>query len=229
MALQARDVEEMLTKVKGRHIPAAHESLLLPYDKAFMQTTADGRRYLLSADLPWVGLRTNQPDGPQVQLLSGIENPVGAKLGVNTTREHLVGLRDQMNANRVRGKLVLMPRLALGDTGSLQILVDNIADVCPESLIVFDMHGITVSLDDGTKIRCLEDIVEGIEQLSAACSQAGLRIGGVHLEAIGDDSRLECIDTHGELPTHPGNVDPQLNPRQVTEVLDRTAHLFNNN
>ncbi len=60
----------------------AHEALHLGYESA--QTRRVPRRpgyFNLTTHFPWVGLRTNHPDGAHIEYLRGIENPVGIKVG----------------------------------------------------------------------------------------------------------------------------------------------------
>ncbi len=56
----------------------SHEALHLPYEQTL---TRQVRRFPgwfdLSAHLPWIGLRTADPDGAHVEFMSGIANPVG--------------------------------------------------------------------------------------------------------------------------------------------------------
>src|SRR3984957_14684576 len=68
----------------------AHEALHLGYESA--QTRRVPRRpgyFNLTTHFPWVGLRTNSPDGAHVEFLRGIENPIGIKVGHESSREHV--------------------------------------------------------------------------------------------------------------------------------------------
>ena len=60
----------------------AHEALHLGYESA--QTRQVPRRpgyFNLLTHFPWVGLRTNDPDGAHLEYFRGIENPIGIKVG----------------------------------------------------------------------------------------------------------------------------------------------------
>ena len=60
----------------------SHEALLLGYEEALTrQDSLTGDWYDCSAHLLWIGERTRQLDGAHVEFLSGVENPVGVKLG----------------------------------------------------------------------------------------------------------------------------------------------------
>ena len=68
----------------------SHEALHLGYESA--QTRRVPRRpgwFNLTTHFPWVGLRTNDPEGAHVEYLRGIENPVGVKVGAEFTREQV--------------------------------------------------------------------------------------------------------------------------------------------
>jgi 3-deoxy-7-phosphoheptulonate synthase len=222
MALQARDLEEGLTEAIGGHVPAAHEALLINYERAFIHTDrASNKRHLLSADLPWIGERTRRLDGPHVALLSGLENPVGVKIGPKATPEDIVGLKDRLNPNSDPGKLTYMLRMGESNV-AMQAVLGAIKQYAPESLVIYDIHGVTQTID-GVKVRSVPNTVRQAEALSAACGNTGLKLHGLHLETMTNQSRLECVDYNGQMPTHPGNVDPQLNPAQKLRVLQETA------
>jgi 3-deoxy-7-phosphoheptulonate synthase len=222
MALQARDLEEGLRAATGEHVPAAHEALLTHYEESFIQTDpTTKKRYLLSTDLPWIGERTRRLDGPHVAMLSDIENPVGVKIGPKATPEDIVGLKDRLNPDSKAGKLTYM--LRMGDNQvALRGVLAAIKQYAPESIVMYDIHGVTQTVD-GIKVRSVPNTIEQVGTLSVGCGELGLKLHGLHLETMTDQRRLECVDHNGQLPTHPGNVDPQLNPAQKLRVLRETA------
>jgi 3-deoxy-7-phosphoheptulonate synthase len=60
----------------------SHEGLHLPYEQA--QTRRVPHRpgwYNLSSHMPWIGVRTSDPEGAHVEYFRGISNPVGVKVG----------------------------------------------------------------------------------------------------------------------------------------------------
>ena len=72
---------------------ASHEGLHLPYEQA--QTRFLERRqawYDLTTHFPWIGVRTSQLDGAHVEFFRGIRNPIGVKIGPDTTPAFLRGL-----------------------------------------------------------------------------------------------------------------------------------------
>lgn len=227
-AVQARDVEHRLRERIRDHAPAAHEALLLPYEHAFLRRDPDtGNDYLLSADIPWVGVRTNGVDSPVVDLLRQASNPVGVKIGASSTEEHIQGLSETLNPERLPGKEVYMVRLGLHEQDRYPLILEAIRRHAPGSVILYDIHGSTRPAADGKKIRSVEEIVEGIAVMSRACGAAGLRLHGVHLETTANPRASQCVERADELPAEAGDIDPNLNPYQTLAVLNgAAAHLI---
>ncbi len=71
----------------------SHEALLLAYEEALTRRDSlTGDWYDCSAHLLWIGHRTHQLDGAHVEFLSGVQNPIGLKVGADVTAEELVEL-----------------------------------------------------------------------------------------------------------------------------------------
>lgn len=219
-ALQARDIEEFLTTETGQHIPHAHEALLLPYEQTFIYTH-NGEKYLLSADLPWIGERTRDPDGPHVEMLAQVKNPVGVKIGPEATPADIKELATKLNPGNKFGRLVFMLRLGLKNTHKLAGILEAIKSYAPSTLILCDpVHGNTKNIN-GIKTRFVEDIINEVQTVSKACSNIGLRLHGIHLEAMSDPNSKQCIDHPDEQP-EASDVDPNLNLKQLQKVLRAT-------
>ena len=70
----------------------SHEALILGYEEAMTRRDSlTGDWYDTSAHLVWVGERTRQVDGAHLDFLSGLSNPVAAKVGPTATPAELVG------------------------------------------------------------------------------------------------------------------------------------------
>lgn len=222
--LQALSIrQELVRGTRGIHIPTAHEALLLAGELPFIrQDPETGKFYLLSADLPWIGVRTNRADGPHVDMLSGVENTVGVKIDATSDEDHIRKLTDKLNPDRLPGKLLFMVRVELEQLDELELIVGAIAKHSPNSRLLYDMHGATKKTVNG-KVRAVPDILQGITNLSEVAQSAGLPLSGGHFETTHED-RLECIDEDGQLPTHPGEIDPRLNPSQTKIVYDHLAN-----
>ena len=93
----------------------SHEALLLDYEEPLVRKdSTTGDWYACSAHFLWVGERTRQLDGAHVEFLSGVHNPVGAKVGPATTPDELVALCERLNPRRIPGRLTLVTRLGAG-------------------------------------------------------------------------------------------------------------------
>lgn len=225
-AVQARDLSVGVEQRLGNHQPVAHEALLLPYEEAFVRlSTQEQRRVLLSADLPWIGLRTNDPDGAHVQLLSDVINPVGVKIGSNSNESHIKELHERLNPRGIPGHLIFMLRLDAGQSN--EEILSAIREHAPGALSMFDIHAVTRTNASGSRIRSTEETIHQMNELAVRCGSLGLKLHGVHLETTTED-RFECVDQPNQEPLHNGNVDPQLNPEQTKRVLRaiNTGHLW---
>src|SRR4051794_1045696 len=88
-----------------------HEALHLGYESA--QTRHVPRRpgyFNLLTHFPWVGLRTNDPDGAHIEYLRGIENPIGIKIGASASRDQIARWMDVLDPERRPGRLTFIHR-----------------------------------------------------------------------------------------------------------------------
>jgi 3-deoxy-7-phosphoheptulonate synthase len=216
-AVQARDLSDRLAELTGKHVYAAHEALLLPYDQSFIR---DG--YLESADLPWIGMRTNAVDSHHVTMLAGTMNPVGIKIGANSTAEHIKQLHEHLNPEGLAGKEVYMVRVGLGQMAALATIAGSIKEYAPNALIMWDVHGITRTVE-GVKVRSEDEAMQSIGELSNAFYEAGLALHGLNIETQPDATRRECVEHAYQRPRDPGGVDPQFSPKQFRSILRQTA------
>ena len=82
----------------------SHEALLLDYEEPLVRKdSTTGDWYACSGHFLWVGERTRQLDGAHVEFLSGLHNPIGAKVGPTMTPDELVALAERLNPDRVAG------------------------------------------------------------------------------------------------------------------------------
>jgi len=230
------DFFESLT---GKHIEHArrvdfftcHEGLHLPYEQA--QTRYLERRkswYDLTTHFPWIGVRTSQLDGAHVEFFRGISNPIGVKIGADTTPDTLRGLLQVLNPENRPGRLTLIHRLGAGRIRKvLPGLIDTVAEAGAKVVWVSDpMHGNTETASSGLKTRRFENILEELDAAFEVHRASGSRLGGVHLELTGDHV-TECTGgarglTDADLKRdYRSQVDPRLNYEQAMEVAMRIA------
>jgi 3-deoxy-7-phosphoheptulonate synthase len=211
----------------------AHEALVLEYEETLTRRDSlTGGWYDCSTHLPWVGERTRQPGGAHVEFLSGVENPVGVKLGPDADPQDVLALCERLNPARRPGRLVLFSRVG----------ADRVEDKLPPLLravrmsghpVVWacdPMHGNTFVHENGYKTRRFEDVMRELRGFFAACEAADVWPGGVHVELTGDNV-TECLGgTEEVLADHLEQryetmCDPRLNARQSLDLAFQVAEL----
>ena len=204
----------------------AHEALHLACEEA--QTRTVPRRsgwFNLTAHFPWVGLRTNDPEGAHIEYLRGLENPVGIKVGAGATREQVARWIEKLDPRRTPGRLSFIHRFGADRIAEeLPPLIEHVRAAGGSVLWVSDpMHGNTRRTASGVKTRYFADIYSEVEQAFDIHRAMGRQLGGVHIELTGEDV-TECIGgargpTEGELArAYESEVDPRLNGEQSLEL-----------
>lgn len=199
----------------------SHEALVLDYELAMLRRDDDGRLYLGSTHLPWLGDRTRQTDGAHVALLAQVSNPVACKVGPSMTPEELVRLCAVLDPEREAGRLTLIARLGRDVVSErLPALVDSVrAEGHPVTWLSDPMHGNTVPLEAGRKTRYLEAVQAEVRQFRAVLTAASVHAGGLHLETTPDDVSECCGGEPLTADRFRSLCDPRLNPRQAADVI----------
>jgi 3-deoxy-7-phosphoheptulonate synthase len=204
----------------------SHEALILGYEEALTrrESLTDGW-YACSAHFLWAGERTRAPDGAHIAFLSGVENPVGVKLGPGAQAEEVLELCSRLNPERQPGRLALITRLGRSEVERvLPGLVSAVhASGEPVVWICDPMHGNTVTAPGGLKTRRFADIVAEIRQFFAVHRQVGTVPAGIHLELTHEDV-TECIGGSEKITSrrlrdrYRTLCDPRLNAHQALEI-----------
>jgi len=130
-----------------------------------------------------------EPGGAHVEFLSGVENPVGVKLGADASPEDVLALCERLDPARQPGRLVLYSRMG----------ADHVEEKLPPLLravrmsghpVVWacdPMHGNTFVHESGYKTRRFEDIMRELHGFFAACDAADVWPGGRHGELTGEN------------------------------------------
>ncbi|MGO9229014.1 MAG: 3-deoxy-7-phosphoheptulonate synthase class II [Bryobacteraceae bacterium] len=203
-----------------------HEALHLASEEA--QTRHVPRRagsFNLSTHFPWIGLRTNHPEGAHVEYMRGIENPIGIKVGPGTTRATIGRWLDILDPMRQPGRLTLIHRCgAHRIADELPALIEASRAEGGNVLWIADpMHGNTQTTAAGVKTRRFEDIYSEVEQAFDIHRALGGKLGGVHIEVTGENV-TECTGgSNGPSESDLGRayeseVDPRLNYEQSLEL-----------
>jgi 3-deoxy-7-phosphoheptulonate synthase len=204
----------------------SHEALHLGYEQA--QTRMVPRRpgyFNLSAHLPWIGLRTNDPCGAHVEFMRGIENPIAIKVDASATRETVGRWLDTLDPARTPGRLTFIHRFGVKQIADgLPKLIEHVRAGGGRVVWICDaMHGNTRTTARGVKTRHFEDIYSEVEQAFEIHRRMGSPIGGVHIELTGENV-TECVGgargtaEHDLARCYESQVDPRLNYEQALEL-----------
>ena len=205
---------------------SSHEMLLLPYEQAQTRRVPHNEGwYNLSTHLPWIGMRTSDPDGAHVEYAKGIANPIGIKVGPAMTAERLQRLLTILDPCDEPGRITLIHRFGCEHIEQkLPHLIEAVQQTGKTVLWCCDpMHGNTQVTKDGIKTRHFEDIVLEVSQALDIHADMGSRLGGIHIELTGDDV-TECVGgpqglTEADLKLdYRSLVDPRLNYEQSLEL-----------
>ena len=212
----------------------SHEALILPYEECLTrQDSITGDWYDCSAHLVWVGDRTRQLDGAHLEFLSGIDNPVGAKVGPGCSPAEVVAICERLNPDRVPGRMTLITRLGAGLIEDLlpPIVRAVEAEGHPVVWACDPMHGNTFTSEGGRKTRRFDDILGELRSFFAVHRGEGTWPGGLHVELTGDDV-TECLGgaeeiLEGDLDArYTTTCDPRLNARQSLDLAFQAAEFL---
>lgn len=211
----------------------AHEALLLEYEAAMTRTDSrTGNLYDTSGHFLWIGERTRGLDQAHVEMLSQVRNPIGVKLGPNTSTEDVQGLIEALNPAGEEGRLVFMTRMgATQIEESLPRLIEVVkADGRPVTWLSDPMHGNTISAANGYKTRDFDTIVAEVQGFFQVHHEMGTVPAGIHVELTGADvtevlGGAEGLDDHSLIQRYETLVDPRLNHQQSLEIAFQVAQL----
>jgi len=236
-----KEIKKMIHFVRGINMPmtdfyspefyTSHEALLLHYEEVFVKKeNKTGKYYHCGAHTVWLGERTRDSDA-HIEFLSGIENPIGIKIGPTTNTTKLIELLYRLNPKKERGKIMLIARLGTKNVQEAlpRILHDLQGNDTPPYLFMCDpCHGNTISVD-GVKTRLLKDILYEIYWFFYISLHHSVYPAGIHLE-LTPDQVTECISSNVSakdlMMNYQSLVDPRLNNRQSIETAFYIANLF---
>ncbi len=212
----------------------SHEALILGFEEAMTRRDSlTGDWYDTSAHLLWVGERTREVGGAHAHFLSGVANPLGAKVGPSATPADLVALCDKLDPDRTPGRLVLIARMGVGKAADrLPELIGAVRESGHPVVWTCDpMHGNTFVGAGGRKTRHLDHIMGEIGEFFEVCRREGTWPGGIHIELTGDDV-TECLGGTEEVLEdqlelrYTTTCDPRLNGGQSLDLAFQVAELL---
>ncbi len=205
---------------------SSHEALHLHYEQALTrQVPRQHGWFNLGTHFPWIGLRTNDPESAHVELLRGVRNPIGVKVGKETSSSDLVHLVKTLNPDNTPGRLTLIHRFGAAHIeDNLPRLIETVHKTGTQVLWCADpMHGNTESTSNGYKTRHFNNINDEVRQAFDIHRACDSRLGGVHLELTGENV-TECLGGARALQetdltrAYTTQVDPRLNYEQSLEL-----------
>lgn len=210
-------------EVSHGDIYTSHEALLLNYESCLTRDI-EGKNYCLSAHMLWIGDRTRFIGSAHVEFLSGIENPIGIKVGSYTNIDELCEIIKKLNPDNKDGKIILITRFG---AGKCSIFVNILQKMQSEkfSLIYLcdPMHGNVFKSESGYKTRSLQDIIKEINEISDIHKANNSKLNGLHLEMTGHNV-TECIGceiSDGNLSkAYKTFCDPRLNYDQAIKLVN---------
>lgn len=215
---------------------ASHEALLLPYEQAQTRFIPRQKRwYNLATHMPWIGLRTAQPDEAHVEYCRGISNPVAVKVGAPMDAAWLAELVAILNPADEPGRLTFIHRFGATEIEQrLPAMIEALRATGKSVLWICDpMHGNTETTASGLKTRRFDNILAEVQSAFRVHREMGSVLGGVHFELTGDDV-TECTGGARGLEdvdlarAYRSTVDPRLNYEQALElamlVAGRNGH-----
>jgi 3-deoxy-7-phosphoheptulonate synthase len=213
---------------------ASHEALLLDYERPLIRKEqASGEYVATSAHMLWIGERTRSLDGAHVDLLAGVLNPVGVKLGPSATPRDAVALAERLDPGNEAGRLTFVTRMGADRVRDLlPPLVSAVTEAGRTVVWACDpMHGNTVESSTGYKTRHFDRILDECRGFFEVHRALGTWPGGVHVELTGEDvteclggaERIADADLAGRYETA---CDPRLNTSQSLELAFLVAEML---
>lgn len=203
-----------------------HEALLLPYEEAMTRVdSTSGDWYDTSAHFLWIGARTQQTDGAQIEFARGIKNPIGMKVPPELDADTLIKLIDTLNPENEAGHLSLIARMGHEQVEEkLAPLVRKTKEEGKNVVWICDpMHGNTEKSATGYKTRRFDNVLAEVKGFFSVHRAEGTHPGGVHFELTGQNV-TECVGgahdvTEEDLSSRYHTAcDPRLNANQALEL-----------
>lgn len=204
----------------------SHEALLFDYERPMTRIDSrTGNPYDTSGHFLWVGERTRQLDAAHIDFMSRIRNPIGVKLGPNTSVDDVMALIEKLDPNREPGRLTFITRMgATQIREKLPKLVEAVKNSDAQPLWITDpMHGNGITTKNGYKSRRFDDVMDEVRGFFEVHKALGTFPGGIHVELTGDDvaeclGGSEMIDEKTLESRYESLCDPRLNHMQSLEL-----------
>ena len=234
--VMARDIDKAIrfmaacgadfSELKTTEFFTSHEGLLFDYERPLTRVDSrTGTLYDTSAHFVWVGERTRQLDGAHVDFFSKVRNPLGVKLGPETSEADIFGLIEKLDPQREPGRLTFITRMGAGKIRDrLPALIEAVQKTGALPLWISDpMHGNGITTANGYKSRRFDDVLDEVRGFFEVHRALGTFPGGLHVELTGDDV-AECLGGSEQIDEktlesrYETVCDPRLNHSQSLEL-----------
>ena len=223
-------------ELRSTEFYVSHEGLLFDYERPLTRIDSrTGLPYDTSGHFIWIGERTRQLDHAHIDFMSKIRNPIGVKLGPNTSPDDVRELIERLDPNREPGRLTFITRMGAGKIReAMPKLVEAVKGTDANPLWITDpMHGNGITTSNGYKSRRFDDVMDEVRGFFEVHRAAGTVPGGIHIELTGDDV-AECLGgseqiNEAELENRYESLcDPRLNHMQSLELAFLVAEELGN-
>ncbi len=227
-----KDYLKLNLDIKNNLFFCSHEALHLDYESALTRCSPkSGKWYNYGTHFLWLGERTKNIHGAHVEYLRGISNPIGIKVGPNTTPNELVSLVKLLNPENKQGRITLITRFGADVAHSiLPSLLDKIKNThLSVSWSCDPMHGNAEKTQHDIKTRYFKKIWQELNETINIHKKYGSILTGAHFE-ISPINVTECVGgsaniTEEQLKTNYLTFcDPRLNRDQSIEIVDKLAN-----
>jgi 3-deoxy-7-phosphoheptulonate synthase len=213
-------------QIREVELYTSHEALLLGYEQSLTRWDPVRERwYAGSAHMLWAGERTRQTDGAHLEYLSGIANPLGAKIGPSVEPDEMLRLVERVNPHNRPGHLTLITRMGAETLARrLPLLLRAARQEGLQLVWCCDpMHANTTQSDSGLKTRSFQRIAAELNTFFQVHDAEGTHPGGMHFELTGQDvtecvGGAQAISDQGLAQRYETRCDPRLNASQSLEL-----------
>ena len=218
--------QKMYNHIFSKDFFTAHEALLLDYEESLTRENNDNNCwYNCSSHMLWLGYRTGQPDYAHVEFLSGLQNPIGIKVGPKSDTNDIIEIINKLNPDNEIGKIILVVRYGVSEIeNQLSVLIQKIKKNKLKVLWMCDpMHGNTFLTKDGFKTRDFNDIIIELKYFIKTLKSNNINPSGVHFElthenvteCVSDSYNIKQSNIHKKYETA---CDPRLNKNQSIDI-----------